>query len=226
MKKRLILLAGLGVGYILGSRTGRQSYEKLKAQLQELWTDPKVQETVDKANQSIREKVRPSPMPCSQRPTRSPPRHRNSTATRTQAPLRPRVRRPDRRRGRPPDPVRPRPRPVVPQRAQCPDRPPGRALRRLPDLALPRRSPPLRRRPTRNRPLRSPLARRRSRPMPSPPLRRRSLPRSRRRHPRRPRTSSPIRHGRSRTKDRPPRRRTEALCPGSTPVTEPQDSCG
>ena len=57
MKKRLILLAGLGVGYILGSRTGRQSYEKLKAQLQELWTDPKVQETVDKANQSIREKA-------------------------------------------------------------------------------------------------------------------------------------------------------------------------
>lgn len=57
MKKRLILLAGLGVGYILGSRTGRQSYEKLKAQLQELWTDPKVQETVEKANQSIREKA-------------------------------------------------------------------------------------------------------------------------------------------------------------------------
>lgn len=57
MKKRLILLAGLGVGYVLGSRTGRQSYEKLKAQLQELWTDPKVQETVEKANQSIREKA-------------------------------------------------------------------------------------------------------------------------------------------------------------------------
>lgn len=57
MKKRLILLAGLGVGYILGSRTGRQSYEKLKAQLQERWTDPKVQETVEKANQSIREKA-------------------------------------------------------------------------------------------------------------------------------------------------------------------------
>lgn len=57
MKKRLILLAGLGVGYILGSRTGRQSYEKLKAQLQELWTDPKVQETVEMANQSIREKA-------------------------------------------------------------------------------------------------------------------------------------------------------------------------
>ena len=56
MKKRLILLAGLGVGYILGSRTGRQSYERLKAQAQELWTDPRVQDTVEKANQSIREK--------------------------------------------------------------------------------------------------------------------------------------------------------------------------
>ena len=56
MKKRLILLAGLGVGYVLGSRTGRQSYEKLKAQAQDLWTDPRVQDTVEKANQSIREK--------------------------------------------------------------------------------------------------------------------------------------------------------------------------
>ncbi|WP_309132774.1 hypothetical protein [Brevibacterium sp.] len=57
MKKRLILLAGLGVGYVLGSRTGRQSYERLKAQVQELWSDPRVQDTVDKANQSIRDKA-------------------------------------------------------------------------------------------------------------------------------------------------------------------------
>ncbi|MDN6603310.1 YtxH domain-containing protein [Brevibacterium sp.] len=56
MKKRLILLAGLGVGYVLGSRTGRQSYEKLKAQAQDLWSDPRVQDTVEKANQSIRDK--------------------------------------------------------------------------------------------------------------------------------------------------------------------------
>ncbi|WP_186293189.1 YtxH domain-containing protein [Brevibacterium aurantiacum] len=56
MKKRLILLAGLGVGYVLGSRTGRQSYEKLKAQAQDLWADPRVQDTVEKANQSIRDK--------------------------------------------------------------------------------------------------------------------------------------------------------------------------
>ncbi|SDS00821.1 hypothetical protein SAMN04489752_0783 [Brevibacterium siliguriense] len=56
MKKRLILLTGLGVGFILGSRTGRQSYERLKAQAQDLWTDPRVQDTVEKANQSIREK--------------------------------------------------------------------------------------------------------------------------------------------------------------------------
>lgn len=56
MKKRLILLAGLGVGYVLGSRTGRQSYEKLKTQAQDLWSDPRVQDTVEKANQSIRDK--------------------------------------------------------------------------------------------------------------------------------------------------------------------------
>ena len=36
MKKRLILLAGLGAGFILGSRAWRESYEKLKAQVERL----------------------------------------------------------------------------------------------------------------------------------------------------------------------------------------------
>lgn len=57
MKKRLILLAGVGVGFVLGSRAGRQSYEKLKAQVEELWQDPRVQDSVTKATDTVKEQA-------------------------------------------------------------------------------------------------------------------------------------------------------------------------
>ena len=56
MKKRLILLAGLGVGFVLGSYSGRSSYEKLRAQVDQLWSDPRVQEQFQKAGDTVREK--------------------------------------------------------------------------------------------------------------------------------------------------------------------------
>ena len=57
MKKRLILLAGLGIGFVLGSYSGRSSYEKLRAQVDQLWSDPRVQEQFEKAGETIREKA-------------------------------------------------------------------------------------------------------------------------------------------------------------------------
>ncbi|MEV0985193.1 hypothetical protein AB0I45_12695 [Brevibacterium sp. NPDC049920] len=57
MKKRLILLAGVGVGFVLGSRAGRQSYEKLKAQVEEWWQDPRVQDSVTKATDTVKEQA-------------------------------------------------------------------------------------------------------------------------------------------------------------------------
>ncbi|MGO1397377.1 MAG: YtxH domain-containing protein [Brevibacterium yomogidense] len=57
MKKRLILLAGLGVGFVLGSYSGRSSYEKLRAQVDQLWSDPRVQEQFQKAGDTVREKA-------------------------------------------------------------------------------------------------------------------------------------------------------------------------
>ena len=57
VKKRVVLLAGLGIGFILGSRAGRQSYEKLKAQATQLWNDPKVQDGVKTAGETIKEKA-------------------------------------------------------------------------------------------------------------------------------------------------------------------------
>jgi hypothetical protein len=57
VKKRLILLAGVGVGFVLGSRAGRQSYEKLKNQVEEWWSDPRVQDSIHKATETVREQA-------------------------------------------------------------------------------------------------------------------------------------------------------------------------
>ncbi|MDK7750290.1 hypothetical protein QP572_08000 [Brevibacterium sp. UMB10442] len=57
MKKRLVLLAGIGIGFVLGSRAGRQSYENLKRQATNLWNDPKVQDGIDTAREQIEEKA-------------------------------------------------------------------------------------------------------------------------------------------------------------------------
>lgn len=49
MKGKLGLIVGLGVGYVLGARDGRQRYEKIKAQVRHLWRSPAVQEKVEAA---------------------------------------------------------------------------------------------------------------------------------------------------------------------------------
>lgn len=46
------LVLGLGVGYVLGTRGGREQYETLKAQAQQLWQRPQVQEAVEAASQA------------------------------------------------------------------------------------------------------------------------------------------------------------------------------
>lgn len=46
--KLLALAVGIGVGYLLGSRAGRGPYEKVSAAANKVWTDPRVQEQVDR----------------------------------------------------------------------------------------------------------------------------------------------------------------------------------
>ncbi|WP_051478897.1 hypothetical protein [Arthrobacter sp. H5] len=57
MKNKLIFAAGLAAGYVLGSRAGRSSYEELKIKAQELWNNPKVQETVSDATEAVKAKA-------------------------------------------------------------------------------------------------------------------------------------------------------------------------
>lgn len=46
---KLGLIVGLGVGYVLGARDGRARYDKIKAQAQQLWRSPEVQDKVEAA---------------------------------------------------------------------------------------------------------------------------------------------------------------------------------
>ena len=57
MKGRISLLVGGAVGYVLGTRAGRQRYEQIVSQAQQFWNNPKVQEQAEKAQGYAKEKA-------------------------------------------------------------------------------------------------------------------------------------------------------------------------
>lgn len=57
MKGKILLVVGLGIGYVLGTRAGRERYEELKAAVNKLWNDPRVQTQVDRAEDFVKEKA-------------------------------------------------------------------------------------------------------------------------------------------------------------------------
>lgn len=57
MKGKILLVVGLGVGYVLGTRAGRERYEELKASVQKFWNDPRVQRRVDDAEDFVKDKA-------------------------------------------------------------------------------------------------------------------------------------------------------------------------
>jgi hypothetical protein len=54
VKGKLILGAGVAIGYVLGSRSGRQSYERLKARSKDVWSSPAVQQQVARAEEAVK----------------------------------------------------------------------------------------------------------------------------------------------------------------------------
>ncbi|MET3950915.1 YtxH domain-containing protein [Arthrobacter sp. UYEF36] len=57
MKGKVLFGAGIAAGYVLGSRSGREAYEKLKARASALWESQPVQDKVTAATEAVKEKA-------------------------------------------------------------------------------------------------------------------------------------------------------------------------
>jgi hypothetical protein len=57
MKGKILLVVGLGVGYVLGSRAGRERYDQLVAKAQQFWNDPRVKTQVNNAQEFVKDKA-------------------------------------------------------------------------------------------------------------------------------------------------------------------------
>ncbi|CAN5230915.1 hypothetical protein BH09ACT3_BH09ACT3_03780 [soil metagenome] len=57
MRGKLLLLVGLGVGYVLGTRAGREKYDQMKETVTKFWNDPRVQKQVKTAQDFAKDKA-------------------------------------------------------------------------------------------------------------------------------------------------------------------------
>ena len=57
MKNKLLLGIGVAAGYVLGSRSGRAAYDKLKSRAAGFWDSKPVQDKVTAATEAVKEKA-------------------------------------------------------------------------------------------------------------------------------------------------------------------------
>ncbi|RKQ36292.1 hypothetical protein [Kocuria tytonis] len=57
MIKRLAFVAGFGIGFVVGSASGRKSYESLRESALNTWNDPKVQAKVSEGTDWVKSEV-------------------------------------------------------------------------------------------------------------------------------------------------------------------------
>jgi len=57
VKGKILFVAGLGIGYLLGTRAGRERYEQIKGFATRLWSDPRVQRQVDNVEAFVKDKA-------------------------------------------------------------------------------------------------------------------------------------------------------------------------
>ncbi len=57
MKGKLLFGIGVAAGYVLGSRSGRAAYDKLKARSEDLWRSKPVQDKLSAAADAVKDKA-------------------------------------------------------------------------------------------------------------------------------------------------------------------------
>lgn len=57
MKGKVLLIVGLGVGYVLGARAGRERYDQIAGAVSKVWKSPRVQKQVDRSMDFVNDKV-------------------------------------------------------------------------------------------------------------------------------------------------------------------------
>lgn len=57
MRGKILFLTGLGVGYVFGTKAGREKYEQISRTAAKFWNDPRVQERVDQVEGFVKEKA-------------------------------------------------------------------------------------------------------------------------------------------------------------------------
>ena len=57
MAGKISCLVGLGAGYVLGARSGRERYDQIASKAQGMWRDPRVQEKVAQTGQLAKDKA-------------------------------------------------------------------------------------------------------------------------------------------------------------------------
>ncbi|PZE27978.1 YtxH domain-containing protein [Curtobacterium sp. MCBD17_028] len=53
----MLFIAGIALGYVLGARAGRSSYERIRTRAQGVWSDPKVQKGLHDAEGFVKDKA-------------------------------------------------------------------------------------------------------------------------------------------------------------------------
>ena len=57
MRGKILFIFGLAMGYVLGTRAGRERYEQIKAGAEKVWLDPRVQEQVHTVEEFVKDRA-------------------------------------------------------------------------------------------------------------------------------------------------------------------------